>query len=86
MAGEKWVVVDEVPGSVQGEILSGLLKAQGIPAITSQEGAGRFGYPTNIGELGKVQILVPGSFAAQARQVLEDYYAGAFEAHEEEDD
>ena len=79
MNDEKWEIVDEVAGSVQGEILTGLLKAQGIPAISSQESTGHSVYVITVGKLANVQILVPGRYLNQARQVLDDYYAGAFE-------
>ena len=64
-----WVVVNEVYGEIQGELLRGLLEAQGIPVILNEEGAGR-AYGIMAGPLGQVQILVPARFLQQARQVL----------------
>jgi hypothetical protein len=78
MAETDWEVVSEVYGEIQGELLRGLLEAQGIPVILNQEGAGR-AYGINVGPLGQVQILVPARFKEQAGQILEDYYSGAFE-------
>lgn len=78
MSTEEWVVVDQVAGPLQGEILRGLLEAQGVEAELSQESAGQYGFAVNIGELGRVEILVPVEQVEQARKVLEDYYAGAF--------
>jgi hypothetical protein len=37
----KWVMVDEVSGGIQAEILRGLLESQGIPVWLNQEGAGK---------------------------------------------
>jgi len=82
MTDEEWVVVDEVAGDLQGEILRGLLEAQDIRVWLSQEGAGHSAYSLGIGPLGRVQILVPSSSSQRARSVLDDYYAGVFEATE----
>jgi hypothetical protein len=79
MPAENWVVLEEVGGSFQAEILGGLLEAQGIPVVLSQEGAGRSAYAVTVGPLGQVQILVPAEVLEEARKVLEDYYNGAFE-------
>lgn len=76
---DEWEVVDELTVSGRAEILRGLLEAQGIPVVLSQEGAGHFGYAMTIGRLVRVQILVPSSSAGLARQVLAEYYAGEFE-------
>ncbi|RPI33736.1 MAG: hypothetical protein EHM70_05120 [Chloroflexota bacterium] len=78
MAEENWEVVDEVAGEIQGEIIRGFLEAQGVSVWLSQEGAGRI-FRVDIGELGKVQILVPSDEVEHAREVLDAYYAGDFE-------
>lgn len=79
MSEEQWEYLDEAPGDLQAEILKGFLEAQGIPVWLSQEGAGR-AYGIGVGELGRVQILVPTHYLEQARAVMNDYYAGKFEA------
>jgi len=81
MDKESWEVVDEVSGDLQAEILGGLLEAQGLQVWLSQEGAGR-AYGLNLGELGRVHILVPNHQAGAARQILEQYYAGELEGVE----
>ena len=78
MTDENWEIVDEVYGELQAELLRGLLEAQGIEVVLNQEGAGR-AYGLNVGTLGLVQILVPSHAAAEARQILDDYYKGNFE-------
>ncbi len=78
MADDEWVLVDRVEGPLQAEILKGLLEAQGIKVWLNQQGAAR-AYAVTVGSLGMVEILVPGSQAEQARQVLEAYYRGEFE-------
>jgi hypothetical protein len=84
MDEEEWVVIDELAGDAQAEILGGLLAAQGIKAYISQEGAGHSALALTVGLLGKAQILVPRSQEVQARNVLKEYYDGAFEASDEE--
>jgi Putative prokaryotic signal transducing protein len=79
MPAENWVVLDEIGGSFQAEILRGLLEAQGIPVVLSQEGAGHSAYAVTVGPLGQVQILVPAEQFSDAREILDDYYSGAFE-------
>ena len=72
---EEWKVADEVPGSTQAEILKGMLEAQGINVILSEEGAGRaLGLGT--GPTATVQILVPESSLEEARAALKSYYSG----------
>jgi hypothetical protein len=84
MDEEEWVVIDELAGDAQAEILGGLLAAQGIKAYISQEGAGHSALALTVGLLGKAQILVPRSQEAQARDLLKQYYAGAFESGDDE--
>jgi hypothetical protein len=82
MSKENWEVVYEVTGAIQAEILRGLLEAQGLQVILSQEGIGHDIYPVNFGALGRIQILVPVSDAALARQTLAEYQAGDFDQPE----
>lgn len=79
MPAEKWEVLEKVGGSFQAEILRGLLEAQGISVVLSQEGAGRSAYAVTVGPLGEVQILVPVEELAEARKILDDYYNGEYE-------
>ena len=79
MANQNWEVVETIAGEFQAELIRGLLEAQGIPVVLSQEGAGHSLYPVTIGKLGKVEVLVPISYREQALQVIQDYNAGAFE-------
>ena len=85
MADQKWEVVETIAGEFQAELLRGLLEAQGIPVVLSQEGAGHSLYPVTVGALGKVEVLVPSSYREQALQVIQDFNAGAFEDTEDLD-
>jgi hypothetical protein len=78
---EDWIVLDEVPGMLQAEILRGMLEAQEIPSVLSQEGAGR-AIGITIGTLGAVQILVPSKDLDRAREILDGYYAGGADQNE----
>ena len=73
MTEEPWEVIGEVNGQFQAEIVRGLLEAQEIPVVLSQEGIGRV-YSLTIGTLGMVQVLVPAREAQRARQLLEEYH------------
>jgi Putative prokaryotic signal transducing protein len=79
---EDWIVLDEVPGMLQAEILRGLLEAQEIPTVLSQEGAGR-AIGLTVGTLGTVQVLVPSKDQDRARELLNAYYSGDIETPEE---
>ncbi len=78
MSAEEWVLVDQVEGPLQAELLKGLLEAQGIQVWLNQQGAAR-AYGVVVGSLGMVEILVPTSQTGQAKQVLEAYYRGDYE-------
>jgi hypothetical protein len=83
MTEGKWEVVTTVSGSMQADILRTLLESRDIEVFLNQEGAGRV-YGINVGPLGEVQILVPESQSQEAQQILNDYYAGKFEADDED--
>lgn len=84
MSEENWQVIDEVAGELQAEILRGLLEAQGIEVLISQEGISHFAFTVTVGPLANVQILVPTSQVEAARVILEDYRLGKFEEHGED--
>ncbi len=77
MSEQSWERIGTAAGDLQAEILKGLLEAQGIPVVLSQEGAGQT-FGLTVGRLGEVDILVPAHLAQQANQVLDDYEAGKF--------
>ena len=84
MPEAKWVELTRVQGDLQGELLRGLLEAQDIPVVLSQEGAGR-AIGLTVGPLGETSILVPNSHLSQAQMVLAQYKAGTFENLTDED-
>ena len=72
MAEIQWEVVYETNGMLLAEILRGLLEAQEIRVVLSQEGVGRV-YGLTVGTLGRVQVLVPASELERAQQILQEY-------------
>jgi hypothetical protein len=78
MSSEEWVLLEKIEGQPQAEILKGLLEAQGIKVWLNAQGASH-AYAVTVGTLGLVELLVPSSAAAQARQVLDAYYRGDYE-------
>ncbi len=79
MAETEWEVVSETSGSFKAEMLKGLLEAQGIPVLLSQEGLGHSVYSLTVGPLASVQVLVPADLIDRAQSVLNDIESGAFE-------
>jgi hypothetical protein len=72
MVDTDWEVVYETNGMFLAEILRGLLEAQEIPVVLSQEGIARV-YGLTVGTLARVQILVPSHEMERAQQILEEY-------------
>jgi len=85
MSADKWEVLDEVPGSFQAELLRGLLEAQEIPVVLSQEGLGHV-YALTVGTLGQVQVLVPAKDLERAKVVLDEFYADINGEHQSDAD
>ena len=78
MAKKQWQLLTEIEGTLNADILRGFLEAQGVSVLLSQEGVGHYIYATNIGTLGRVEVLVPEDQLALARQILEDFEAGVY--------
>ena len=74
----KLVVVFTTTGGGQAAIIQNLLASAGIPATTSQEGAGA-AYGLTVGPLGLVDILVPEARAAEAEALLAAMQRGDLE-------
>lgn len=82
MPKSDWVVVDTVNGSLNAEILRGLLQAQGIEVLLSQEGAGR-ALGLEVGLMGDIDILVNSDDVPEARKLIDDYYSGTDSTEED---
>jgi hypothetical protein len=81
MTKPRWEVVEVISGDIEAELLRGLLEAQGIPVTLSKEGAGH-ALGLQVGPLSEIQILVPSNRREEARQILDDYYAGSYASEE----
>jgi hypothetical protein len=56
-------------GQPEAQIIKGRLEADGIPAMLRYESAGLI-YGITVDGLGQVEVQVPSSLAAEARQIL----------------
>jgi hypothetical protein len=74
----RWVIIGEVAGQLQAELVRGLLDAQDIAVHLTQEGAGR-AFGLAVAPLGAVQILVPLPDREAAEIIFNDFLDGAFE-------
>lgn len=66
---EGLAVVYRAQGMLEAEAVKGRLETSGIPAALDFESIGRT-FGITIDGLGEVRILVPGSRAAEARELL----------------
>lgn len=74
-----WEILDEVAGNATAELIRSFLEAHEISVLLSQEGAGHFSFPVNVGLFGRVQILVPANQLDQAQLLIDEYNAGTDE-------
>jgi hypothetical protein len=81
MTTQPWVKVYEASGEGLAEIVCGLLGAQEIPTLISQEAIGRV-YGFTVGPAGLAQILVPADRALEAAEIIRRYEDGEFESVE----
>ena len=66
----KWVTVAQMRGITRAEMLANRLKAEGIPARATQEGAG-VALGLTVGALGTAAVVVPAQHLAEAREILD---------------
>ncbi len=78
MSKQKWVVAAKVAGELQGELMRGLLEAQGVRVYLAVEGAAR-AIGITAGPLGEVDIMVPEEDLEEALDIINSYRAGEFE-------
>lgn len=65
----RWEQVAKTPGLTPAEIMVGRLRAEGIPAVAWQEGAG-VALGLTVGLLGEGHVMVPEEYADRAREIL----------------
>ncbi len=69
----KWELLTETNGRGQADLLKSYLQAEGIDVELFQEAVGHHIYPVMIDGLGRVQVFVPKTQLAQARELLAAY-------------
>jgi len=80
VSGLKWVLLTEVYGRMNAELIQSLLNANGIDVELFQEAVGgNFAYPTNVGEFALVQIFVPANKFTDAKDIYENSQNGSME-------
>jgi hypothetical protein len=72
------VVVYTAAGQTEASLIKSLLEAAGIPAMSSQEGAGA-AFGLTVGLMGEARILVREEDAAEARELLAAMERGELE-------
>lgn len=77
MTTRKWQLLTKTSSEFQAEILGGLLKAQNITVLLTQEGAAR-AMGVEIGPFGEVEILVASDQYEDAVEILADYQSGRY--------
>lgn len=79
MSDRKWELVTALHDPILAEILKGLLEAQGITVHIVREG-----YQAAFGIANQpsvhIEILAPNDQIEEARQVIDDFNTGKFEA------
>ncbi len=68
-----WELLTETNGRLQADLLKSYLQAEGIEVELFQEAVGHHIYPVMIDGLGRVQIFVPKSQLAEAKELLAAY-------------
>jgi len=58
-----------VEGSMEADIIKSKLESYQIPVLLQYEAAGRI-FGITMDGLGKVKVMVPGSFLEEARKIL----------------
>jgi hypothetical protein len=76
MSSKQWIQVGDVSDPFEAEMLRGLLEAQGIQVIITQEGAGKAIGLTG-GRLGSAEVYVAPHQADEARKLLDEYFGSA---------
>lgn len=74
MFDEKWIIIYKAAGIVNAQIISGRLKADGIPTRLQYEAVGVISFSLDIDGLGEVDIYVPESFANLAKDILAQHF------------
>ena len=72
---EEWVEVAAVGDDEEAEIIAGLLKSEGIPALV--EGPAATPFPEDLGAFGMSRVMVPPERGAEAKALIAKREKGA---------
>ncbi|MBN1264307.1 MAG: DUF2007 domain-containing protein [Anaerolineales bacterium] len=72
---KKYVILTTAFGSLEAEIIKGMLEANDIPVFLSGESAGK-AIGLGVGPLAEVDLLVPEENLQEAREMLNSYQQG----------
>lgn len=76
----KWVLLTEIYGRLNAELVQSLLNAYEIDVELFQEAAGgNFAYPTYVGKFAKVQLFVPYNKFNEAKDIFDNFQNGSME-------
>lgn len=78
-ADEEWLSVLVVEDEEEAQLIRGYLDSEGVPCQVESKYSHEF--PTHMGRLGEIEVLVPASRSEEAKRLLEAR-AAAFEASE----
>jgi hypothetical protein len=76
-----FTLLESVSGSIQAEIIRGLLESREIVVMLSQESAGSV-FGLGVGPTADVDILVRQNQLDEARAILDEYYSGSLDVDE----
>ena len=72
---DRFILLLTAAGNLEAEIWRGMLEAQDLRVQLRRESAGQ-AVGLGIGPLGAVEVMVAAEDEAEARQLMDDYYAG----------
>lgn len=67
---EEWLSIIMVENEEHAELIEGFLRSEGIPAQLESKYSHEF--PTHVGHLGEVEVMVPASRAQEAKRLVEE--------------
>jgi hypothetical protein len=79
----KYELLIEANGRLEADMIKSYLEAEGIAVEMFQEAVGRI-YAMTIDGLGRVQLFVPKTQIAEARELMEAYHQATIEPNDEE--
>ena len=83
MENLKYELLIEANGRLEADMIKSYLEAEGIAVEMFQEAVGRI-YAMTIDGLGRVQLFVPKTQIAEARELIQAYQQGTTQTEDED--